>query len=102
MGAYLDTEASFTDATYQQFYADPNFRLATGDYEDRALWTNFNRFFSRFLVDPSKRPVAGADDDSIVVAPADSVPQGVWPIDAKTAPQNRSYEWFARVFGVPI
>jgi hypothetical protein len=54
------------------------------------------------LVDPSKRPVAGADDDSIVVAPADSVPQGVWPIDAKTAPQNRSYEWFARVFGVPI
>ena len=80
-GDYLDTPESFTDATYEQFYNDPNFRLQTGDYEPRSNWNTFNRFFSRYLASPEKRPIAGKDDDSVVVSPADSVPQGVWPID---------------------
>lgn len=80
-GDYLDTPESFTDATYQQFYDDPKFRLQTGDYEPRSNWDTFNRFFSRYLASPDKRPIADRGDDSVVVSPADSVPQGVWNID---------------------
>lgn len=81
-GEFLDLPASFSDATYQQFYADPNFRLNIGDYEPRSNWNSFNRFFSRYLASPSKRPISDMQDNSVVVSPADSVPQGVWPIDA--------------------
>ena len=80
-GAYLDTPQSFTDETYRGFYNDPNFRLARGDYEARSNWNSFNRFFARYLATPAKRPIAGVGDTSIVASPADSVPQGVWPID---------------------
>lgn len=81
-GAYLDTPESFTDVTYKQFYDDPKFRLAIGDYEPRPNWNTFNRFFSRYLASPDKRPIASASDTSIVVTPADSQPQGVWNINA--------------------
>ena len=80
-GDFLNTSDSFTEATYQQFLKDPNFRLATGDYEPRSNWNTFNRFFSRYLSDPSVRPIAEAASPDVVVAPADSVPQGVWAID---------------------
>lgn len=83
-GDYLSTPPSFTDETYRQFYNDPNFRLATGDYESRSNWDTFNRFFSRYLASPDKRPIDSPDDDSIVTSPADSVPQGVWPIDSNS------------------
>ena len=41
------------------------------------VWHTFNEWFSRHLIDPSVRPVA----DSTVVVPADSRPQGIWPVD---------------------
>ena len=80
-GSFLDTPDSFSDSTYAGFYNDPNFRLKIGDYEARSNWNNFNEFFARYLASPSKRPIASPTDPSIVVSPADSVPQGVWPID---------------------
>ena len=40
---------------------------------------SFNEFFAR-EVKPGERPVASPDDQRVVVSPADSVPQGVWPI----------------------
>ena len=83
-GQYLNTPESWTQTTYQQFYADPSFGLATGWYESPANWATFNQFFARFLSSPDQRPIADAGDPSVVVAPADSVPQGVWPIDAKS------------------
>ena len=83
-GEYLDTPESFTDETYEQFYNDPNFRLQKGDYEPRSNWDSFNRFFSRYLASPDKRPIADPGDASVVVSPADSVPQGVWAIDSNS------------------
>jgi phosphatidylserine decarboxylase len=83
-GDFLDTPESFTDATYKQFMNDPNFRLKTGDYEPRSNWNTFNRFFSRYLSSPSVRPIAELMADDVVVSPADSVPQGVWQIDASS------------------
>lgn len=83
-GAFLDTDASWNQATYQQFLADPSYGLMRDWYEPPTRWTTFNQFFARQLRDPSARPIASPDDPSVVVAPADSVPQGVWPIDAQS------------------
>ena len=51
--------------------------MQQGWYGDANIWNTFNEWFSRHLVDPSVRPIA----DSEVVAPADSTPQGIWPVD---------------------
>lgn len=40
-----------------------------------------NAGFARKLSDPAVRPIASPEDDSIVIFPADSVPQGIWQID---------------------
>lgn len=81
-GDYLDTEVSWTQDTYLQFYSDPSFGIQHGWYESPTNWDTFNRFFSRYLSSLAMRPIADPDDAAVVVAPADSVPQGVWPIDA--------------------
>ena len=51
--------------------------MQSGWYADTNVWHTFNEWFSRHLIDPSVRPIA----DSTVVAPADSKPQGIWPVD---------------------
>lgn len=84
-GDFLDTEASWTKQSFQEFYNDPRFGLQEDWYESPDNWTTFNRFFCRYLKSPSARPIAFPDDDSVVVSPADSVPQGVWPIDENSA-----------------
>jgi phosphatidylserine decarboxylase precursor len=81
-GAFLDTENSWSKKTYQQFYRDPRFGLRKNWYESPLKWKTFNQFFSRKLRDPSVRPVAFPDDESIVVSPTDSRPQGAWKIDS--------------------
>jgi phosphatidylserine decarboxylase precursor len=83
-GAFLDTEASWNQKVYQQFYNDPRFGLQKGWYESPENWNSFNRFFARYLKSPAMRPIASPDDPSVVASPADSVPQGVWPIDEKS------------------
>ncbi len=83
-GRFLDTEVSWSQATYQQFLADPSFGLMRDWYESPTRWTTFNQFFARYLRDPSVRPIAAPEDPSLVTAPADSVPQGVWKIDAQS------------------
>ena len=80
-GMFLDTDKSWSDKTYQEFYKDPRFGLDTGWYEPASNWKTFNDFFSRYLKSPEMRPIAAADDPAVVVAPADSVPQGTWAID---------------------
>ena len=81
-GSYLDTEDAWSEMQYQQFLSDPAFRLKTGDYESPDNWHTFNRFFSRYLASPSKRPISSPDDETIVTSPADSVPIGDWKIDS--------------------
>lgn len=83
-GQYLDTDASWTQATYQQFLADPGYGLMRDWYEPPTRWSTFNQFFARHLRDPSERPIAAPDDPDVVTSPADSVPQGVWPIDGQS------------------
>lgn len=83
-GDFLDTPASWSEETYQQFYADPRFGLQQGWYESPSNWKTFNDFFARKLKSPDQRPIAAPDDPTLVVSPADSVPHGVWPIDARS------------------
>jgi phosphatidylserine decarboxylase precursor len=80
-GAYLSTPASWSEAYYQLAYGDELFGLQKGWYEDPASWQTFNDFFARRLSSPAARPIANPEDNSVVVAPADSKPQGVWSID---------------------
>ena len=76
-GSYLSTTDSWNDEYYEQIKNDPTMNMQRGWYADKNVWTTFNEWFSRHLIDPSVRPIADAD----VVAPADSTPQGVWDID---------------------
>lgn len=80
-GAYLSTPDSWNDQYYQEAYADARFGLDKGWYEDPSNWNSFNDFFSRQLASPDQRPITMPDDNSVVVSPADAVPQGVWSID---------------------
>ncbi len=80
-GAFLNTEESWNDKYYQTALANPDFQLAGDLYEDPSNWKSFNDFFARKLSDPAKRPIAAADDPSVIVSPADSEPQGFWQID---------------------
>jgi len=79
-GMFLDTEESWNNETYQQFYDDPIYGLQGPWYEPSSNWNTFNRFFSRYLASPDQRPIASPNDTSLVVSPADSVPQGTWAI----------------------
>ena len=76
-GAFLSTEESWNDIYYQRVKKDPSMNMQYGWFADTNVWHTFNEWFSRYLIDPSVRPVA----DSTVVSPADSRPQGIWHID---------------------
>ena len=76
-GAFLSTEESWNDIYYQRIKSDPSMNMQYGWYAENNVWHTFNEWFSRHLVDPSVRPIA----DSTVVVPADSKPQGIWPVD---------------------
>ncbi|WP_207706721.1 phosphatidylserine decarboxylase [Acetobacterium tundrae] len=80
-GEYLSTSESWNEAYYQTAYNNQDFGLQNGWYEDPSNWHSFNDFFSRFLISTAARPIASPDDNSVVAAPADSLPQGVWQID---------------------
>ncbi|MCP4229930.1 MAG: phosphatidylserine decarboxylase [bacterium] len=81
-GLYLGTEDSWNEEIYQEIYDAPEFGLQKDWYESPSNWHTFNRFFSRYLSSPSVRPIASPDDPTVVTSPADSVPQGIWPIDS--------------------
>lgn len=80
-GQFLDTDASWNQEIYQEFYNDPSFGLQKGWYESSSNWRTFNQFFARYLKSPDARPIASENDTTVVVSPADSVPQGTWAID---------------------
>ncbi len=102
-GDFLDTDASWNEKVYQEFYSDPRFGLQNSWYEPSENWNTFNRFFSRYLVSPDVRPIAAPGDASVVTAPADSVPQGVWPIsaDSKIQVADGLQIKLARFFSIP-
>ncbi len=80
-GEYLSTTDSWNQEYYDMIYADESFGLQETWYESPDNWTTFNEFFSRYLSSPDQRPIADEDDNSVIISPADSTPQGVWEID---------------------
>jgi len=77
---FLDSDSSWNDSYYAMIRSEEKFGLDKGWYESPDQWHSFNDFFSRRLA-PGARPIAAVDDPSIVCAPADALPQGVWEID---------------------
>lgn len=82
-GNFLNTTASWSPEYYERAKQDKSFKLDGNLYEDPKNWHTFNQFFARYLSSPDQRPVAGLEDDSVVVSPADSKPQGIWKINRK-------------------
>ncbi len=80
-GAFLNTEASWKDEFYHNALSNPDFHLDGDLFEDHKNWKTFNDFSARKLSDPSKRPVYEEGNESYVIFPADSVPQGIRQID---------------------
>jgi phosphatidylserine decarboxylase len=83
-GIFLDSPESWKNEYYQMALADNKFGLMNDWYEDPSNWKSFNQFFARNLKSPGKRPVDSPNDGSIVISPADAVPEGIWQIDAKS------------------
>lgn len=79
-GKFLSTPESWNDDCYEAIAADSKFNMDKGWYESPSKWHSFNDFFHRYLSSPEMRPVSSAKDNSILVSPADSKPQGVWAI----------------------
>jgi phosphatidylserine decarboxylase len=80
-GEFMSTPCSWNDEYYKMAYEDKRFGLQNGWYESPSNWKTYNDFFARRLVSPSVRPIDAPEDDAVVTAPADAVPQGIWEID---------------------
>lgn len=78
---FLDSEESWRQEYLDMLLRDPSWNLDKGWYESPENWHSFNDFFSRKLSGDAVRPIAAPQDDSVVVSPADSLPQGLWKID---------------------
>lgn len=76
-GKFLSTSESWNDDYFNLAKKDDKFGLNRGWYSDENIWTSFNDFFSRQLIDKSVRPIS----DALVISPADSSPQGFYKID---------------------
>jgi phosphatidylserine decarboxylase precursor len=88
-GEYLDTAASASEL--QSFIARPSYRIE--DYfVGPSGWLTFNQFFAR-EVRPGARPIAAPHDDRVIVAPADAVFMGQWPIDADSTITAKGVKW---------
>lgn len=83
-GSFLDSKESWNSSYYKLAYAEEKFGLQNDWYEDSANWKTFNQFFARRLKSPDKRPIASPEDESVVVSPADAIPQGSWVIDSNS------------------
>ena len=83
-GRFLSQPESWNDGYYQKFLADAHFGLKKGWYEAPDRWHTFNDFFARRLKDKNARPVTAPDDEAVVVAGADSKPQGLWRVDGNS------------------
>lgn len=88
-GAFLDAPASLPGIA--SFAAIPDFNIA--DYHrGPSGWQTFNQFFAR-EIRPGKRPIADPDDGSVIVAPADAVFMGAWPVNQNSTVTIKGTEW---------
>jgi len=98
-GKFLDTPESA--AGLSTFYADPSYHI-DDYYQGPSGWLTFNQFFAR-KYRPGKRPIAGLNDDKIIVAPADSKYHGSWEIseDAKITVKGITHSVIKLLDGSP-
>ncbi len=104
-GAFLDTPESAAHVesfkndewfTWHEYMPPPASYVGDPKLDWKAYRT-FNQFFARH-VKPGMRPIAGLDDDSVIVSPADSTFVGWWQISQR----SRIFVKQARHFnGVP-
>ncbi len=80
-GQFLNTTDSWSEQDYQLLLQDERFGLGTETYEAPFNWQTCNQFLARRLSSPQQRPITLAEDDTVVVSPADARPQGVWNIE---------------------
>ncbi len=80
-GEFLSSPESWSKEYEEMLMQQEELGMTRGWYEDPSNWHSFNDFFARRLKSPEVRPVAAPEDNSIVVSPCDSTPQGVWAID---------------------
>lgn len=78
-GNFLSTKSSWNDEYYKLALSDEKSGLLKGWYGKENIWTSYNDYFSRKLIDREQRPISDAD----VVSPADSQPKGFYRIDNK-------------------
>jgi phosphatidylserine decarboxylase precursor len=79
-GSYLDTTESAREI--ETFRTDPAFNWE--EYmQAPSGYLTFNQFFARH-VKPGMRPIAGLNDNSILVSPVDSTFVGWWQINEKS------------------
>lgn len=83
-GSFLDSKESWNSSYYQLALTEEKFGLKNNWYEDTSNWKTFNQFFARRLRSPDKRPIVSPEDESVVVSPADAMPQGTWTIDSNS------------------
>ena len=90
-GSYLDTPESavhvksFKDDPWFNWdeYMPPPASYLTDLDDDWRAYRTFNQFFARH-VKPGMRPIAGMNDDSVIVSPADSTFVGWWQISQRS------------------
>ena len=79
-GDFLSKKESWNDDYFKMVFEDEKFGLKNGWYGDKNIWSSFNDFFCRKLIDKNQRPIADVD----VISPADSWPKGFYKIDSNS------------------
>lgn len=76
-GSFLSTKESWNDDYFNLQFKDDIFGMNNGWYSKENIWSSYNEFFSRHLINRDVRPIGNAE----LVSPADSAPAGFWSID---------------------
>jgi len=81
MGTWMASPDSISPESIKSFYDAESYHME--DYPvPPSGWNTFNEFFSRHI-NPTLRPIASPNDDTIIVNPADCTFDGTWPVDGK-------------------
>ncbi|KAH7087280.1 phosphatidylserine decarboxylase-domain-containing protein [Auriculariales sp. MPI-PUGE-AT-0066] len=86
MGSWMDKPESLTKESIQTFYDAKRYHMESYPVPEGG-WNNFNEFFSRHI-NLDLRPIAGPNDDRIIVSPADCTFDGIWDVTEHGANVN--------------
>lgn len=81
-GEFLNSPQSWSQSDFEKYRQSKSFNFDKNWYGQKNIWHTYNEFFSRDVT-PRSRPIQALNDAHKIISPADSVPQGVWPINQK-------------------